>query len=254
MSWLGVKYALACRDERVKGSTRLVLVALGVRVDHRRITTCPTSLGDLRWLTFLSVEQLRRILDDLETWSYVRRLSRGKNAVYALPLMAGPLFSVDAGDPVKMTDFIIEGLPKEIGQDARKVTGRMTDSRRRMTDFSGRRAGGVLFSEVRITEVPTTTDGAAADFLDWFSATFQAKRGYPYRVKREAALVVIHDLLRDRSVRRLEAMALWMFAAERDEWIVRSDYSLFVLQHKASYLEGVVVQNDGHGPMEATAS
>lgn len=157
MSWLGVKYALACRDERVKGGTRLVLVALGVRVEYRRITTSPTSLRELQWLTFLSAEQLRRILDDLEAWKKVRRLHRGKNAVYALPEMAGPLFAIDDGDPVKMTDFVLDNLPAEIGQHARKVTGGMTGFRRRMTDFAGHRAGGVLFSEVPSTEVRTGT-------------------------------------------------------------------------------------------------
>lgn len=245
MSWLGIKYAFACRDERVKGSSRLVLAALGVRIEYQRITTSPTSLGELQWLTFLSAEQLRRILDDLEGWKKVRRLSRGKNAVYALPEMAGPLFAVDDGDPVKMTDFVIERLPKEIGQHARKVT-------RRMTDFSGRRAGGLLLSQVPSTEVPTTTAGEAAadfsnqtrEFFEWFCGTYIEKRGFPYRVKRDAALAVIRELLRDRTVERLQAMALLMFDAVHDSFITASDYSLFVLQHKATYLEGIVVRNE----------
>jgi len=250
MSWLGVKYALACRDERVKGSARLVLIVLGARVDHRRITTSPTSLGDLRWLTFLSAEQLRRILDQLESWGKVRRLSRGKNATYALPEMAGPLFVVDDGDPVKMTDFVLENLPTKIGQDARKVTGKMTGFRRPMTDFAGRSAGGVLFSEdVRTKQVPTTTkDQAAAEFLDWFSAAYLERRGCIYQVRREVGLRVAGELLQGRTAERLRVMALWMFAAERDAWILASDYSLHVLQHKQTYLENVVVQNDGRGP------
>lgn len=238
MSWLGIKYAFACRDARVKGSARLVLVVLGARAEYQRITTSPTSLGELKWLTFLSVEQLRRVLDDLEAWGKVRRLSRGKNAVYGLPEMAGPLFAVDDGDPVKMTDFVLEKLPAEIGQHARKVT-------RRMTDFSGRPAGGVLLSQVPQVLVPTTTeDTAAADFFEWFCVLYLAKRGYPFRIKREAALTVIAELLRDRSVDRLQAMALLMFDAVHDAFIVKSDYSLFVLQHKATYLEGIAVSNE----------
>lgn len=246
MSWLGVKYALACRDERVKGGARLVLVAIGARLEHRRITTSPTSLGELQWLTFMSAEQIRRNVDFLDEIRKVRRLTRGKNAVYGLPEMAGPLFAVDDGDPVKMTDFIIEELPPQIGQNARKVSGRMTGFRRRMTDFAGRRAEGVLFSsEVRTEDVRTsTTEQAAADFFEWFLVTYVTKRGFPYRVKRDAAIGVIRQLLRDRTTDRLQAMALLMFDAVHDTFITGSDYSLFILQHKATYLEGIAVQNE----------
>jgi len=67
-------------------------------------------------------------------------------------------------------------------------------------------------------------------------------------VKRDVALQVTRELLHERTVDRLQVMALWMFAAERDAWITGSDYSLFVLQHKATYLENVVVANHGRGP------
>jgi len=251
VSWLGVQYALACRDERVKGSVRLVLVVLGARVEYRRITTPPTSLDDLWWGTFLSHEQLRRILDFLEEIGEVRRLRRGKNAVYGLPKMAGPLFAVDTSEPVNMTDFVLDALPKKTRQDARKVTGRMTG-------FSGRRAGGVLFPEVPSTQVLTSTteEQAAAEFLAWFHAAYLQHRGFPYRVKRAAAERVIRELLKDRSVERLQAMALLMFDAVHDTFITSSDYSLFVLEHKATYLEGIVVRNEAatrrDGEKEAT--
>lgn len=251
MSWLGVQYALACRDERVKGSTRLVLVVLGARVEYRRITTAPTSLDDLWWGTFLSHEQLRRILDDLETYGEVVRLKRGKHAVYGLPRMAGPLFVVDTSEPVKMTDFVLESLPKKTGQDARKAIGRMPG-------FSGRRAGGVLFSERTSTNnqvPPTPAEQAVAGFLTWFHAEYRTRRGYPYRVKRAAAERVVAGLLADRSVARLQAMALLMFDAVRDQFILDSDYSLFVLEHKATYLEGIAVANERRAaecaPLEA---
>jgi len=238
MSWLAVKYALACRDDRVKGSVRLVLVALGARVDYRRITTSPTSLGDLQWLTFLSVEQLRRILDTLEGIGEVKRLHRGKYAVYGLPKLAGPLFVWNDTEPVKMTDFILEGLSEKTGQDARKVTGRTTG-------FSRRRAGGVLFSgSTEVLGTSTTDEQAVAGFLDWFQATYRLKRGIPYRVKRPAAERVVAELLKDRSVARLRVMALLMFDAVRDPFITASDYSLFVLEHKATYLESIVVANE----------
>lgn len=249
MSWLGVKYALLDRDERVKGGTRLVYVVLGARIEYRRITTSPTSLGELRWLTLMSAEQIRRILDDLEDWKKVRRLSRGKNAVYALPGMAGPLFAMDTGDPVKMTDFVIDTLPKEIGQHARKVTGRMTGFRRPMTDFSGRPAGGVLFSEVLRTEVLTTTATRAGagdspatvlEFLQWWRDTYPLYADGARStadVERDGPLV--EQLLRDRTLFRLQEMAivLWLVDAREERWIADSDRSIRVLRHKADWLD-----------------
>lgn len=249
MSWLAVKYAFSNRDPRIKGSVRLTLIALAARVEYRHITTAPTSLGDLRWLTLLSAEQLRRIIDDLERWGEVRRLSRGKNAVYGLPKMAGPLFVVDDDEkPVNMTDFIIEKLPPKTGQDARKVTGRMTD-------FSGRRAGGVLFSEVHRTVVPTTSrEEEAEGFLAWFCEEFRARRHHRYAVKRPAALAVIRAMLADRSVDRLQAMAVLMFEAERDQFIVTSDYGLWVLEHKQTYLEGLAIENERRAARQEAVS
>jgi len=244
VSWLGVKYALACRDARVKGGTRLVLVALGVRVEYQRITTSPTSLGDLQWLTFMSAEQIRRTLDNLETWGTVRRLRRGKNATYALPEMAGPLFAVNDGDPVKMTDFVIEHLPGEIGQNARKVTGKMPGFRRKMTDFSGRRAGGVLFSEVRSTEVPTTAGDheqpAVAAFLAWWAYAFPLYHdGALPNIDPDADGRLVAELLAHRPAYQLQNMAacLWSMDAREDAWVANSDKSLRVLKHRADRLD-----------------
>jgi hypothetical protein len=238
VSWLGVKYALSCRDERVKGGTRLTFVAVGARVEYRRITTSPTSLGELRWLTLRSPEQIRRDLDHLETIRKVKRVRRGKNAIYALPEMAGPLFAVDNGDPVKMTDFVLENLPANIGHDARRVTG----VRRRMTDLAGRRLLSITCTE---EVAPSSDEKAASDFVDWFRAEYRRARGVDYQVKADAAERVARELLNGRTVDRLQAMARLMFEAERDRFIRDSDYSLFVLRHKASYLEGIIVADEG---------
>ena len=246
MSWLGVKYALALRDERVKGGARLVLVALAARVNHRHLTTSPTSLSELRWLTFLSAEQIRRIINDLEEWKLVRRLSRGKHARYALPGMAGPLFAIDDGDPVKMTDFVIEGLPKEIGHNARKVTGRMPGFRRRMTDFSGRRAGGVLFS----SEVPSTEDHDdnhhphTKTFDLWWVENFPRYNDGAQSIGLDplAAYGIIDELLATRTLERLQLMAivLWRIDAREHKWIPTTDRGLKVLRQTADWLDRYV--------------
>lgn len=256
MSWLGVKYALACRDTRVKGGARMVLVSVGARIEYRRITSSPTSLSELQWLSLMSVEQVRRNLDLLEGFGKVRRLSRGKNAIYALPEMAGPLFVVDDGDPVKMTDFVLDCLPEEIGQNARKVAGRMPGFRRRMTDFSGRRAGGLLFSEVRTSKVPTTTEeaGAAAeDALIEFLLTEYPKqrRGVRYRIptsQRDAARSAARELLAGRSLDAAQAIIVAGLQDTADPWLNdrNNDRGIFAILHKLTYLEGVVLASASH--------
>lgn len=107
-------------------------------------------------------------------------------------------------------------------------------------------SGDTFFSEVVRTSVPTTSleDQAAAGFLEWFCATYQIKLGCAYEVKREPALRVIGELLHGRSVERLQSMARVMFDAERDTFITDSDYSIYVLKHKATYIERVVVINE----------
>lgn len=257
MSWLAVKYALACRDERVKLGARLVLVAIGVRVEYRRITTSKTSLDELRWLTFLSHEQIRRVLDDLEEWGKVRRVRRGKNAIYALPEMAGPLFALDDGDPVKMTDFVVESLPKEIGHLDRKVTGRMPGFRRRMTDFSGRRAGGVLFSEVPDPKVRTSTAagaaGAAVDLLAWLRVEHpRHNRGAAISVTlREVEALLADVLVPPRDLARVKAMfvALWTVTPAEDRFLSSApDKGCALVRHAADRLDRISRERERSQP------
>ena len=101
MSWLATKYAWKCRDERVKGSVRLVLLALALRVRKNYISTVPTSHGILQRLTFLSDDTVGRCLDVLVDSGEVKRVRRGKKAVYALIKMAGPLFAENPQDAGK---------------------------------------------------------------------------------------------------------------------------------------------------------
>jgi len=260
MSWLGVKYALGCRDERVKGGMRLVLVALGARVEYRRVTTSPTSLSVLRWLTLLSSAQLRRNLDVLEDLQKVRRLSRGKHAVYGLPEMAGPLFAVDAGESLKMSDFLIDELPQEIAQNARKVSGRMSDFRRRMSDFAGVRAGGVLFSDVPSTRVRTSTAAArraeAEAILAWGRTEYPTyNRGAVLTQPPHAeAIEILVEQLTVRDADRIKAMwrALWTITPSEDGWCFDSDRSLFALRHAADRLDRICRTREATAQPELT--
>jgi hypothetical protein len=249
VSWLATKYAWNCRHAAVKGGVRVVLLALAYQVKAGRITTKPTSMGRLRWLTFLSEEQIRRIINQLEGLGLVRRLNRGKNAVYGLPLMAGPLFAVDPDEPMRMADFVLEPAKKKPG----KMTGNrpventpaMTGFSGPMTGFSARRAGGVPSSDRTGTESTATADEqAAADFLTWFEAQYRLTRGHAHDMPRPMALGIVIEMLARRTPARLREMAVLMFSAERDAFIVGSDYSLRVLRHKANYLDDIAERNE----------
>lgn len=234
MSWLATKYAWKCRHEDVKGSVRLVLLAIALRVKKNYISTVPTSMATLMRLTFLSDDAVRRCLNTLELAGEVRRIRRGKRARYALVKMAGPLFLETPQDAVFFEE---EKTPQDAGISGRKMRGN-----------SGVSAGGVLLSNSSSTNklTPTTDDESTAveAFLDWFLAEFQRQRGVMYQVKPVVAEQVVRELLRGRSVERLQAMARLMFDAVNDKFIIGSDYSLHVLKHKATYLEAIAVRNE----------
>lgn len=235
MSWLATKYAWKCRNEAVKGSVRLVLLALALRVKTNYIDTVPTSLSVLRRLTFLSDDTITAAIKVLCIAGEVRRVRRGKYAIYAMAKMAGPLF---AENPQDAAFFEHEKNP----QDAAFLT-------RKMREFSAAPAGGVLLSDRTCTEVPTSSKALEPleeeeVFFYWFLAEFEQRRGCRYHVKRVPALKVIRELLQGRSVARLQAMAVLMLTAERDQFIVNSDRGLWVLEHKQTYLEGIAIQNE----------
>lgn len=257
MSWLATKYAWKCANPHVKGGTRLVFLALAMRVRKRRITTLPTSLNLLGRLTLMSHEQIRRCIDRLgeKDISEVRRVNRGKNAVYALPKMAGPLFVVEWEDePVKMTEFSLPGRTRESGQDARFRSGEMTGFRRRMTDFSAITAGGVLLSGGTGTHnklSATTGDGedaAVEAFLDWFIREYpQHRNGVLFRVSSPSKTEdAVRELLRTHGRPFVERMALAMWADTAEPWLnlARNDRSPIALRQKATYLASIVHAED----------
>lgn len=254
MSWLATKYAWKCSNPDVKGGTRLVFLALAMRVTYRRITTRPTSLSHFAKLTLMSAEQIRRCLNTLERVGEIRRIRRGSRATYAFPKMAGPLFSVTwEEEPVKMTEF---SFPKALAEKPVKMTG----SGRQMPGFSARLAGGVPSSlnVLSTNSVPaTTTENTAVEaFLDWFLTEYpKHRRGVLYRGgdprKLEGA---VRELLAVRSLARVQAMALAMWADTVDPWLndpnpaKTNDRGVFSLLHKSTYLEALVIAQEPAPP------
>lgn len=247
MSWLATKYAWKCQNARVKGGTRLVLLALALRVRYRRITTRPTSMKFLMKLTLMSEEQIRRCVDLLGELKEVKRIHRGKHATYALPQMAGPLFVVDWDEePVKMTEF---SFPERQPEKPVKMPGFGAP----MPGFS-RSAGRapLLSSGVRTQQQASTTseptDEAVEAFLGWFLAEYAQHRGVLYRVTPAKAEAAVRELLTGRLVERARAMSIAMWRDTQDPWLndprQPNDRGLFSLLHKSTYLEGVVVAGE----------
>jgi len=123
------------------------------------------------------------------------------------------------------------------------------------------------------SEVRTQSSTASADqdrqsggqtdvpqFLAWWVATYPLHNHGAQSTVDGAAVTIVQDVLRGRTVARLQAMALllWSLEANSDpashqSWIARSDRSLRVLRHKAQFLDRAVVvppQQMVFGPME----
>lgn len=233
MSWLATKYAWKCRHEDVKGSVRLVLLALALRVRKHYISTVPTSYAVLTRLTFLSDDTLKRCIDTLIAAGEVQRTRRGKRAVYALIKLAGPLFSESPQDAVF---FEAEKSPQDAGISTRKMRGNSVAT-----------AGGVLSSRSTSTNVPTTKDpqtAAVEGFLDWFIAAYPSHRdGRLCPTSNPATMeAAVRHLLHGRSVEQLQDMALAMWQDRTEPWLNRpdNDRSIFALRQKAAYLDARV--------------
>lgn len=88
-----------------------------------------------------------------------------------------------------------------------------------------------------------------AAFLEWARVTYpQHAKGAHLELDGDRRRYVVHRLLEHYGRERLEQMAVvcWTIAADGDpeshaSWIAKGDRSLFVLKHKAAFLERVVV-------------
>jgi len=248
MSWLATKYAWKCQHARVKGSVRLVLLAIALRVKKSYVSTTPTSLGVLRRLTLLSEDQIRRCLDILTSTEVgeVRRVRRGKRATYAMSTMVGPLFVCDAEESGKMQDFLWTPPAPKTLQDAGKKPGILQEKNPASCRVSPVRTASfrdVVRTKERTT---TTTAGAAAEvlaFLEWWTTAYALyNHGAHTNIDLEDDATIVAELLDRRTFARLQLMAivLWRITARESQWIADSDRGLRVLRHKADWLDQYV--------------
>lgn len=255
MSWIATKYAWKCTNPLVKGSVRLVLLAIALRVEKQKLKTTPTSLAQLERLTLLDERQIRRCLNLLcsSKVGEVERLTRGKRAVYALPKLAGPLFVCDAPEKAdKMTGFYIPPQREKSGQDdrfSRKQSGHL--DRKKADNLSGCANPSPFSDLVRTKDLSTTATeqpaaaAAVESFLDWFITEYPKHRaGVLYTIAPSTAEPIVLELLKGRSLERLQTMAMLMWSERHDAWVARSDYGLHVLKHRASQFENQAITQE----------
>lgn len=247
-----------------KKLVRYVLLAIG-RWARRRPSgeyeTRPLSVDELKDSTDLGESTIYKAIEELSgplgELDVIRTAQPGNVRRFRLRRQLSLLMDVD--EPTRHRSRVRESPVPRTGDSGTAYGSEPYGVPVPPVPGTGDVSAEAMSSEGVRTEVPTTSleEQAAEGFLDWFAETFRQKRRCVYSVKRGLALAAIRQMLAERDlptldarVRRLQVMALWMFAAERDRWIISSDYSIFVLQHKATYLEGVVVANDDRGPDE----
>lgn len=287
MSWIATKYAWKCQNPLVKGSVRLVFLAIALRVEKHKMRTTPTSLGQIERLTLLDPRQIRRCLNVLcsKAVGEVERVTRGKRAVYGMLKLAGPLFvcEPDETDPpafslpkpaTKKADNLSGFSPPVEPENADKMSGFPTrksgqDVRKKADKMSGFPSVQVrtdLLDPVRTVDLSTCTtstrktaaeaaaDESAADaataaavetFLDWFITEYPKHRGgILCQLEPADAEPIVRELVQTRSLERLQAMAIRMWAERQDEWVLQSDYSVRVLKHRAARYENQVIRSE----------
>lgn len=236
MSWAATKYAWKCSHveqdvELIKGTTKLLLLAVAYLIPTQHHDTPPTSLRELEGLTGIQARQLRTCRDVLKRLRELEVEGAGQLVVYRMVGMTGPLFMVP--NAAKIADY-----PAKIADPkSAKIAG-----------LRGENAGGVLSlssstnNTCSTTTTPEEVEVGVEEFLDWFLVEYPKHRnGVLYQVNLSAAEKLVRSLLRGRSVSRLKAMAVRMWQEPTDPFILDSDYSLYVLQHCATRLETAVV-------------
>lgn len=241
MSWSATKYAWKCShknakgEQLVKGSTKLFMLAVAFKILPNQYESEPLSLRDFHALTGIRDRQLRasrRILIGLGELE-----QRGVHvSTYVFPKMLGPLFATPGGR-------------LQSGKTYRVSRQNMPNSAAEIAAQIGLNAGGVLSLDPSSTNVRTTTaDEAEAVevFLDWFIAEYPLQRhGALYVVTNPVTTeAAARKLLNGRSVVRVQNMARAMFSEKHDRFILDSDYSVHVLEHKAMRLEKTAIEHE----------
>lgn len=245
---------------KAKGVAKYVLLAIGRKIEatKRGFETEPLPLEEIAQDTGLADSTVREHIKHLSgptgELEVVKAPRRGEVHRYKLRReLQLPLIDMAPARVRRRLAAVTSPVSGgEVDSLSPPVGGGVTaDSQRRGSAFSSPLGGGAVSGdamslEVR-TEVPTSKEQeAVADFILWFQVEFQSRRKYEYRIRDRAAVEEkVAWLLATIPVDRLKAMAILMFEAERDSFILDSDYSLHVLHHKATYLEGIAMRRLG---------
>lgn len=248
-SWIATKYAWTCSHplpdgtEVIKGSVKLVLLAIAALVPKNHAETPLVRLATLVKMTGLEERQVRRCRDLLARLREIEVCHVGKRARYGMVGMAGPLFAFGAEDPDKMSGFlrVIE----------RWESGHLVRIRFNPDKMSGSPVRTSAFrNDVRTTEhnnnnhhpVPAEVIAQVHTLFDWWVEHFPLHNdGVTTTADIEEFGPVARELLTKHrlSVEDIQAMARFMWSVRdvRDHtWIPTTDYSIKVLRETSDWL------------------
>lgn len=243
------------RFSRATGVAKYVFLAIGRRTKRNakgEFETGPLPVdiiaNDTGMVDSTVRKHLKALCDGHGEIDIVKDSRRGE--VYRYRLRRQLRIPLDADSPATSHRRDSAASPPNSGDG---VTAELRRSQRFDSAATAPNGGGVsgdvsFSSEVRteVLSTSTTYEREAADFLEWFCATYLTTRGFPYRVKREAAIAVVRELMTGRTVERLKAMALVLWSDTVDPWLNDAarpnDRGIFALRHKATYLELLVAR------------
>jgi hypothetical protein len=227
--------------EAIKGSVKLVLLAVAAIVPDRHMQTGLLRLGTLVAMTGLEERQVRRCRDLLARLREIDVEVDGKRARYGMVGMVGPLFAFGAADADKMSGFLRVIERWESGQDVR--------IRLNLDKLSGFVKQPSPFSEdVRTQDhhyknTPIRKVVDAHRFIDWWNATAPLHpHGGPISTSdAEACGLKLQRLLKHRSFERLQSLApvLWSVTSAESGWLFDTDRSLHVFTAKIDALDRI---------------
>lgn len=247
---VATKYAWTCsrivKDaECIKGSVKLVLLAIAALVPEHHASTGLVRLSTLVKMTGLEERQVRRCRDFLARLKEIAVETEGKRARYVMVGMAGPLFvASSAEDADKLSGFmrLIErweaGHPVRVRFDPDKLSAPMSGLAGGVSSFSE----DVRTKEHNHYQIPAEIIAQVHALFDWWVATFPLHNGgQPTTAEIDAFGPVATELLTRRRLTvdgiQQRAVAMWSIRDVKvHNWIPTTDYSIRVLRDTADWL------------------
>lgn len=89
---------------------------------------------------------------------------------------------------------------------------------------------------------PAPGNPQIAEFVRWFAAEYQRRRGADYLVQWGRDMAIVKRLLHATSYERLQKLAQILLTADVDRWINESDRGISILSVKFNWLSDRLAQ------------